>query len=201
MFDYYIYAYLRSNGTPYYIGKGSGDRAWSRRRNINRPTDDNRIIILEKNLSEIGAFALERRLIKWWGRKIDGSGILANINPGGEGSQLKGKQNGMYGRKHTVLTKSKQSAKRKGKTWEEIYGTEGASELRKKKTGMKLTVVNYHPTRHSHYNPTEYKFFNRRTGELVECTKFYLRSYICPKALINDIMQGKTSHGWELIYL
>ena len=201
MLIYYIYAYLRSNGTPYYIGKGHGDRAWSRRRNINRPIDSSRIIILEKNLTEIGAFALERRLIRWWGRKIDGSGILANINPGGEGSQLKGSQNGMYGKNHTPITKAKQSAKRKGKTWEEIYGIKGAEELKKKKTGKKIIRKDYTPTKHSRYDHTEYTFFNYTTGQLVSCTKYSFRSYVCPGANIREIInKGWCSHNWGLLF-
>ena len=86
IYRYYTYAWLRPNGTPYYIGKGTSNRAWYRHGVLHQPKNKSLIVLLETCLSEIGAWALERRLIRLWGRKDNGTGILENRTDGGEGS-------------------------------------------------------------------------------------------------------------------
>lgn len=82
---YYHYLYLREDGTPYYSGKGKGVRAWDKGHTVKPPTDLSLIVITHWGLTELWALALERRHIRWYGRKDNGTGILRNGTDGGEG--------------------------------------------------------------------------------------------------------------------
>lgn len=123
---YYVYAYLRKDGTPYYIGKGHGNRAWDWHRNIPVPKDKERIVMLETNLTELGAFSIERRMIRWWGRKDLQTGILRNMSDGGEG---------VTGYTHTAETRAKLSKISKGK----INSAETRAKISKSNQGRVLS--------------------------------------------------------------
>ena len=83
---YYTYAYLREDGTPYYIGKGKGQRInQPHGKPCNRPPLDRRIK-LKTNLTEEQSFNHERYMIFILGRKDLGTGILLNKSDGGEGA-------------------------------------------------------------------------------------------------------------------
>ena len=84
---FYTYAYLREDGSPYYIGKGTRYRAWNRNPEdrVKAPKDKSRILILKKFENEDDAFKHEIYMIAIYGRKSEG-GILINICAGGEGT-------------------------------------------------------------------------------------------------------------------
>ena len=108
--DSYVYAYLREDLTPYYIGKGKGSRAWkvhARQNGTNLlPKNKTRIQIFAHRLSDAEACELEKKLILYFGRKDLGTGILRNLTAGGDGTS---------GRVVSEITKQKKSESLKGK--------------------------------------------------------------------------------------
>ena len=80
---FYVYAYLRIDGTPYYIGKGHAKRIHNRHENIKVPPIERRVF-LKENLEEQEAYDYEMELIREYGRKnFDEGGILWNVAVGG----------------------------------------------------------------------------------------------------------------------
>jgi hypothetical protein len=164
---YYTYAFLRKDRTPYYIGKGKGNRAHRRRdKGINPPKDKSRIIILKQNLTEEEAFRHEVYMIAVFGRKDLGTGILHNKTNGGEGTsgvvrsdeyirklsvRTKGKNNPNYGKPRSEETKRKISE-----------GNKNPSEEKRKKMSVALKGKN-----NPMYNKTHSEETKRKMSEAV----------------------------------
>jgi hypothetical protein len=81
--EYYTYAYLREDKTPWYIGKGKGRRAYQKHDYFSSPSKD-KILILKNNLTEQEAYKHEIYMINIFGRKDLGTGILCNKTNGGD---------------------------------------------------------------------------------------------------------------------
>jgi len=115
--NFYVYAYIGDNNLPYYIGKGRGNRYKDKTHRVPVPKDKSRIVFVYKNITELWAFALERQLIKWYGKTDCNTGILENRTDGGDGPSGQnhtGCNNPMWGKKHSEETKKVQSNANKG---------------------------------------------------------------------------------------
>lgn len=81
---FYAYVWLREDGTAYYVGKGTGDRAYIKSTHrVGCPREIERVIIYPSQ-SESDAFETEIALIWYYGRKDLGTGCLRNLTDGGE---------------------------------------------------------------------------------------------------------------------
>lgn len=130
---FYVYMYLREDGTPYYVGKGTKKRAWEshKRRNNTEvlPPDHARIHIVEHSLKEDQAHDLERKLIAYYGRKDLGTGILRNLTDGGDGTS-----GGKFG-----PMSAESNAKRSKAMAGRVFSEEHKAKLRAVKAGRKLS--------------------------------------------------------------
>ena len=171
---FYTYAYLREDKTPYYIGKGQGNRAYNKNRRVRPPRDKSRIIFLKKNLLEEEAFKHEIYMIAVFGRKDLGTGILHNRTNGGEGTSNHGtpEQRSEIARKSQANRTSEQRSEI-AKKFQANKTPEQRSEIAKK--------------RQANLTPEQKEEFARRMSELNKGIKWwndncgnFKRSVECP---------------------
>jgi len=112
--EYYTYAYLREDGTPYYIGKGKYHKGYKYHRMSQKHTcgvpPQNRRIVLKDYLSLEDSIKHEEYMIDLYGLICDGTGILRNFVRDSRGGSRKG-------RKLSEETKQRMSLAMK-KRWE-----------------------------------------------------------------------------------
>ena len=146
---YYVYAYLREKDlTPYYIGKGKGNRAFSKNHSVIVPKDKNRIIFYHTNLFEEDAFNLEIKYIDLFGRKDLETGILRNRTNGGDGNAgPKGPMSQNHKDKIALAHKGKpkppQTEKRKREISAQFTGRKFSAESKLKRSLMQTGERNH----------------------------------------------------------
>jgi hypothetical protein len=142
-YRFYTYAYLREDRTPYYIGKGLGNRIYVKhQKGIRLPKDKSRIIFLKQNLTEEEAFKHEKYMISVFGREDLGTGILYNRTDGGEGHSnpsletIEKRVKRLKGKKLSEEIKKKMSDAAKGRSNFWLKGIP-----RSKKTKQKISAA------------------------------------------------------------
>jgi hypothetical protein len=130
MSTFYTYLWFRKDWTPYYVGKGRGNRAFYSCKK-HRPPKDGEKIIIQYWPSEEVAFATEVDLIRKYGRKDLGAGCLRNMSNGGIGGALTGKP---LERMKAALTGKKLSAEHKARIGKSLRKPKSSQHRLKIKT-------------------------------------------------------------------
>lgn len=123
---YFVYELLDEHGTPFYVGKGSGNRISGHFREGKASYNQAKQDIIQDMLSrgievkhtKVGFYDSERDaldaekalIIKYGRRGLDEGGILTNV---AVGFSLAGSDNGMFGKNHTADSKKLISEQRK----------------------------------------------------------------------------------------
>lgn len=130
--NYYVYVYLKEDGTPYYVGKGKNNRWKQKSHSVQVPSEE-RVIFPLKDVDEKTALLEEIKLIEKWGRLNNGTGILENKTDGGDTPPKQYKSlYTPYQRTPEIRKKSSNSSHRKGRP-----GKQTPEEIERKRESMK----------------------------------------------------------------
>jgi hypothetical protein len=170
---FYIYAFLRPDGTPYYIGKGAGNRINNTQsRRFKLPPKDQRKV-LAGGLTEPEAFEYEIALISLLGRKDQGTGCLRNLTDGGEGisgavhsPKVRAKISAAQsGRTRSPETRARMSAAQKGRTFSpEVLAKMSAAKAGRKLSPEHVAKMSATLTGHKHSPETRAKISAAKKG-------------------------------------
>ena len=131
-----------------------------------------------------------------------------NTHTGGRvGATQHGEANGMFGRTHTVGTKqvlAEAASKRfRGKSYEELYGTEKARELKAARSRTQTGRTDQTGKSNPRFKPAIIHLVNDDGREFTGTQYDFTRLYDDPRSYISGVVKGRmASHkGWRLISL
>ena len=219
---FYVYLWLRHKNSkhgpmlsPYYVGKGSGNRAFNaKQRRVKPPKDRSYIVFAQEGLTEQEAFDLERYYIALYGRKDLGTGILGNFTNGGEGAsglRLSQEARNKISRAHTgriVSQETRDKLSRASIGHQHFLGKSHTQEAR-----AKISLANrgkQHFLGKTHTQEVRYKIAQARLRYLYELISpsgdIYITDNLTDFARQHDLSQGnlvnvihgkrKSHKGW-----
>jgi len=132
MFLFYVYFWLRENGTPYYVGKGKNNRAFDKNTHAIKCPPKHRILLTYCE-SEQEAFEAECFFILYFGRLDLGTGCLRNLTDGGEGSS-----GHIASEEHRKNMSLALKGKPKSEEWKRKIAISNTGQIRSEETKLKL---------------------------------------------------------------
>lgn len=212
---YYTYAYLREDGTPYYIGKGKGCRINCKHHSIKVPPKERRVY-LKQNLTEAEAFRHEIYMISVFGRKDLRTGILQNQTNGGEGGSgavrsketknkiSKAMKNRAFSEEHKNHLKSSAMGNKNGQGNKgKKHSLEFRENLRNKKRKPN-DEVSSHALYMREYRKERQKYFNqewdniKRQKKIEKQTKTYQITFDDGKTItVNGLIKFAKENGYS----